>query len=131
MDYDASKDVPAHEWLALDEEARVRAVERHHVELGAAHAPSPKPRLHAALHVVVEDQLALRDPPEVAAALQRLRREGLSRHDAVHAISGVAAEHALAALSGQGKFDRGAYLEALETLSAERYRAELRRTRPS
>lgn len=131
MDYDASQDIPSRDWLALDEEARVQAVERHHRSLGTAHAPTPRPRLHAALHVVVENQLALGDPPEVASALQRLRREGLSRHDAVHALLGVAAEHVLATLSAGEKFDREAYGRALASLSAERYRAELRRTKRS
>jgi hypothetical protein len=46
-------------------------------------------RAHAATHVVVENQAAMGDATAVPATLARLMREGLERHDAVHAIGSV------------------------------------------
>jgi hypothetical protein len=44
------------------------------------------PYLHITVHAIVEGQLEADDPPEVTRALQRLRRSGFNRHDAVHLI---------------------------------------------
>jgi uncharacterized protein YoaH (UPF0181 family) len=46
---------------------------------------------HGAFHVAVENQLALPDQVLVRDTLQRLIREGLSRHDAIHAVASVLA----------------------------------------
>jgi hypothetical protein len=45
----------------------------------------PNAQLHAVIHVVVENQLALGEEV-VVETLARLQREGLGRHDGVHAI---------------------------------------------
>ena len=78
----------ATEWLALDEGERIRLVltyhERNQISL-------PDPQLHAVIHVVVENQIAMGEGT-VVETLERLRREGLSRHDAIHAIGSVLAE---------------------------------------
>jgi hypothetical protein len=44
------------------------------------------PHLHITVHAIVEGQLEADDPPEVTQALQRLRRRGFKRHDAIHLI---------------------------------------------
>ena len=46
-------------------------------------------RAHAATHVIVENQAAMGDVTVVPATLDRLMREGLDRHDAIHAIGSV------------------------------------------
>jgi hypothetical protein len=46
-------------------------------------------RLHAAAHVLVENQVAMSDATVVPATLNRLMREGLDRHEAIHAIASV------------------------------------------
>ncbi|MBW2524735.1 MAG: hypothetical protein JRI23_11190, partial [Deltaproteobacteria bacterium] len=66
---------------------------------------------------VVETQLAAGEPPAVVAALARLRREGLSRHDAVHAIGWLAMEHMKRAFGEQRPVDAAAYAVALEGLT--------------
>ena len=40
-------------------------------------------------HVIVENQAALADETPVAAVMERLMREGLDRHEAIHAIGCV------------------------------------------
>ena len=44
------------------------------------------PYLHITAHVIIEAQLEANDPPEVAQALQRLRRNGVDRQQAIHHI---------------------------------------------
>jgi hypothetical protein len=77
-------------WLGLDEGERIQVVENYHRD---ARVKLPKAaRLpHATFHVIVENQLASNDEPAVRA-LSRLIKEGLSRHDAVHAIASIVAE---------------------------------------
>lgn len=112
---DAAPD--AREWLALDEERRLALVLAHHAESGT---PLPNARLHAAIHVVVENQLALGDPAAVQETLERLQREQLSRHDAIHAI-GTAVSELLLDLSNTSSADPKAaldrYVDKLKHLS--------------
>ena len=75
-------------WLALDEAERLAIVEAFHMH---ARVEIPRPRLHAAIHVVVENQIAA-GIPDVVAALQRLQQQGLTRHDALHAVGALVAE---------------------------------------
>lgn len=79
------------EWLALDEGERIVLVEAYHRD---ARIPLPKSArsVHAAIHTVVENQLAMDDQAIVRDTLQRLLGEGLTRHDALHAVGSVLAE---------------------------------------
>jgi hypothetical protein len=122
MEYDADRAPDPEAWLAEEEQARLAAVAEHHRALGAPHPRSRKPRLHAAVHLVVENQLALGDPPEARRALERLVRGGLSRHEAVHAVGLLVANAMSAAVEGQ-RFDARAYARELDLLTAERWRA--------
>jgi hypothetical protein len=121
MRYDADRGPDARAWTEADERERVAAVEAHHAALAGRHPPVPQPRLHAALHAVVENQLAQDEPPEARRALARLVASGLGRHDAVHAIATVAADAANATLAG-GRFDRAGYARALDALTADAWR---------
>lgn len=115
MDYDADRAPEPRAWKDATQEERLRAVEAHHRALTLPHPPTPKARVHAALHIVVEDQLAAAAPPEVRRAVERLVAAGLTRHDALHAVGRVAADALDAALSG-GRFDAAAYARALDSL---------------
>jgi hypothetical protein len=87
MHYDASKAPDPMEWLELDESDRIDLVMAYH-----KHAKLPvgeSERLHAMAHVIVESQAAMGDVTVVPATLDRLMREGLDRHDAIHAIGSV------------------------------------------
>jgi hypothetical protein len=74
-------------WLELDEAMRIELVTQYHRR---HHPKTPRVRLHATFHTIVENQLASSEPV-VIETLKRLRNEGLSRHDAVHAIGSVLA----------------------------------------
>jgi len=121
--YDAEHAPEPARWLATEQAERVGAVERFHAASKAPHPPVERPRVHAALHVVVEDQLARADPPEAARAAARLVAGGWTRHDAVHAIGRVASD-ALAASLASGKFDPQAYARALDALDPKRPRED-------
>lgn len=114
------------EWLALPEDARLEQVLAYHRALRLSHPPMANPRLHAAVHVVVENQIALREPAEVAATLERLVAEGLDRHEAVHAIGEVVVDEIVAIGHRSRRFDREAYGRALRQLCAKRLREEER-----
>jgi len=88
--YDPLEAPESEEWLALDEAERIRLAERYHRR---ARIRVPSIKAHAAMHVVVENQIALGDEIPVRATLDRLMEEGLDRHEAIHAISLVLSEH--------------------------------------
>jgi ATP/maltotriose-dependent transcriptional regulator MalT len=120
VDYDADRAPEPAAWLAADEGERLAAVEAHHRTL-TSHAAQPKPRLHAAIHLVVEGQLATGDPPEARRALERLVAGGLPRHEAVHAIGLLVADAVGSALNGR-RFDAAGYARELDLMTVERWR---------
>jgi len=89
-DYDPDRDIDPEEWTALDEGERQYLVERYHRK---KRIKMPNLRMHAVIHVVVENQVALGSEIPVKVTLARLMKEGLSRHDAIHAIGSVLAGH--------------------------------------
>jgi hypothetical protein len=109
-------------WLEMDEGERLLLVEEYHRD---ARIPLPRRArtLHASMHVIVENQLALNDEP-VVRALDRLMKGGLSRHDAVHAIGSVAAAQIFEILKQEDSPDiaRARYYAAIERLSAASWR---------
>lgn len=88
-------------------------------------AQVPNERAHAALHVIVENQLDERIPL-VRKTLDRLMAEGLSRHDAVHAISSVQIVHLQDLLRENAKTPDSPepYFQALEALTAAGWHEE-------
>ena len=75
--------------------------------------------MHATMHAVVENQLAENDDP-VVRALSRLMKEGLSRHDAIHALASVVARHLYEAMKENDTPEtlRARYYAAVERLTA-------------
>lgn len=87
--YDPDQTPNPEQWLALDEQTRIRLAEEHH---RAARIKLPNLKVHATFHAIVENQIA-ENTESVVRAMARLTAEGLSRHDAIHAIGSVLAEH--------------------------------------
>ena len=75
------------------------------------------------MHMVVENQLPSHDD-SVVRALARLIKEGLTRHDAVHATGSVVAEqiYDLLELWDTPEVSRARYYAAIERLSAAEWR---------
>jgi hypothetical protein len=125
MRYDAAKAPEPEEWLELDEQERIDLVieyhRRHHMPMGG------NANLHGAAHVIVENQIALGDPPAVPEALARLMVEGLDRHDAVHAVGSVVMGIVFDLIREKGKHTgdiNTKYAEELATLTAVSWRAQ-------
>jgi hypothetical protein len=123
MRYDPEKTPNPKQWLSLDERERMRLVSDAH--LNVQFNPGAE-TLHSTLHVIIENQLALGAPAVVAHAVERLTKAGLTRHDALHAISSVLAEHVYAAVqpeaAGAAGSLSGAYEAAVANLTAEAWR---------
>ena len=75
------------------------------------------PYLHLSLHLALEEQVAIRQPPEVASSLEFLmQRKGMDRHDALHSILEVLAETVYFAQRRGGEPDVLAHAEGLRKL---------------
>jgi hypothetical protein len=124
MDYDPLQAPEPSAWQVLDEQERIERVLNYHRESGD---PLPNLRLHAVIHVVVENQLA--DPGElpVVQTLERLMGQGLDRHQAIHAIGSVVAQHIVNLYHSEGGSKQllHQYCRGLEQLTAESWLAGL------
>jgi len=118
--YDPDRSSPPADWLGTDEGERLELVASYHrrnkIRL-------PNAQLHAVVHVIVENQLALGEEV-VLNTLARLQSEGLSRHDAVHAIGSVLADD-LYELMQENTDATGntyrRYLEGLQKITAQEW----------
>jgi len=120
--YDPDTSSSAIEWLALDESERIELVAAYHRHKKIR---LPDAQLHAVIHVVVENQVALGEEV-VANTLARLQTEGLSRHEALHAIGSVLVDdlYELMRESAAGPNQAyGRYLDRLGALTGGNWRA--------
>ncbi len=119
--YDPLHAPDATEWLATDEGERIQLVHDYHRR---AKVKLPDARLHATIHVVVENQVALGDELPVRRTVDRLQAEGLDRHDAIHAVGAVLAEHmhGLMTKGSQMASPNELYWASLDKLSAKAWR---------
>jgi hypothetical protein len=121
MTYDPLVAPDPDEWLALEEDERIEAVIDFHRR---ARIRLPNAKVHATAHVVVESQIAEGDALPVRRTLERLMRQGLDRHDAVHAIGMALMAHMNDLLkAGHVEGDPNArYFDELERLTADGWR---------
>lgn len=116
--YDPESSPDATRWLETDESERIELVSACHRR---ENVKLPNATLHAMIHVIVENQLALGEDV-VARTLARLQREGLSRHDALHAIGSVLVDDIYQLMhenAERGDEVHRRYLERLERLTAK------------
>jgi hypothetical protein len=116
--YDADREPKAETWLQLDESERLDAVLSSHKGMGLK---GDRAKLHAVAHTVIENQLA-EGHPDARGALDRLMAEGLTRHEAVHAIGIPFSEQMLNTLKNNRPFDPEEYKRALGKLTAASWR---------
>jgi hypothetical protein len=120
--YDPNNPPDPTKWLELDEQERISLIERFHHKVHG-HAESRK--AHSVIHAIVETQLAMNDPASAREALARLTDEGLDRHEAIHALGSILAEHLFEALHGSSAehISNEAYAQALSKLTATTWRS--------
>jgi hypothetical protein len=95
--YDPDVGPNAAEWLALTELDRTVQVEDYHRR---RNVKLPNAKLHATIHVIVENQIALGEGV-VIDTIMRLQGEGLTRHESVHAIATILTEHLFAIMKDE------------------------------
>jgi hypothetical protein len=121
--YDPESQPDAETWLSLDEQERIALAERYHRQ---ARIDLPSVTAHAAVHAIVENQIAL-GVDSVMRAVPRLMRQGLSRHDAIHAVASVLTrqlyEQANAKERDSAVVVQARYDAEVERLSAREWRA--------
>ena len=110
------------EWLAIDEQSRIRIVEKYHRN---ARVKVPNLKGHAIYHAIVENQIA-EGLDSVLRAMTRLINQGLSRHEALHAVGSCVADYVFEVLSSEDKDSAGTaqnrYDAAVERLTAMEWR---------
>jgi hypothetical protein len=74
------------------------------------------PRRHIAIHEVVANQLWEDDPAGAWRAAKRLHDAGVGRHDILHQLGSVVADHLHGALTNRQAVDPAAYRQALDAL---------------
>jgi hypothetical protein len=120
--YDPDIGPDAGAWLGADEAERLDWVSKYHRR---REIRLPNAELHALVHVVIENQIALGEQV-VIATLGRLRGEGLDRHDALHAIGSVLINHLFELMQPDADATREPYrlyLAQLQTLTAKSWTA--------
>lgn len=118
--YDPERAPDPAQWLALDQQSRIRLAEAHH---RAARIALPNLKAHVVFHAVVENQIA-EGHASVVRAMARLAAQGLSRHNALHAIASVLAGHIHALYVGGAdtRPSTADYDAALDRLTARSWR---------
>jgi len=116
---------PAHapdpeEWLALDKQERLDRVRAYHIHTGIN---LPNVQVHATLHAIVENQIALGDETPVRNKARQLMAQGLDRHEAIHAIASVLVKHISTVVHDPSAADdvNQRYYAALSRLNARKW----------
>jgi hypothetical protein len=119
--YDPDRAPDPVRWRTQNEMELIEIVQRYHRRERIWLADE---RVHAALHVMVENQVALGDATPVGAAVDRLMGEGMSRHDAIHAVGAVLDKHVYQAHSTGVPVSREAYYDDIRVVTKESWLAE-------
>ncbi len=113
--YKASKSPESATWLALDESERLALIEEYVEEF---EGEIDNVNIHACAHMVVENQLALH-VEDTVNAYSRLIRQGLNRHEVIHAIGAVIFEGIYTSLKEKQSINK--YKSRLRKLTAKRW----------
>jgi hypothetical protein len=119
--YDPSHLPNAEEWLSLGEQDRIDLVLDYHEEAGIELLDSGQKTVHATMHVIVENNIALNVEP-VPQTVAKLIRQGLGRHEAIHAIAAILVEDIVDILIKDQDSDVKRNRRRLEKLTAKRWR---------
>ncbi len=119
--YKPSRNPNPEEWLDLEEEERISLIREFH-DCQEDDLPDDAKEMHSVLHAIVENQLVLEVEP-VPGTIAKLTRQGLDRHEAIHAIGAILCEDIFDLMKGNtGEFSPKKYRRKLEKLTAKRWR---------
>ena len=87
--YNPNTSIPKRDWLSMEEQDKIEAILEYHKK----HKTNLwNKEFHLNLHIEIENQIAKNIRP-VNNALRRLKRSGMRRHDAIHAIGCIFIEN--------------------------------------
>ena len=120
--YDPNLSPDADAWLLLDEQDRISQAEKYHKKRGIR---LPNTKAHATFHAIIENQIA-EGEDSVVRAMDRLLKQGLGRHDSIHAIAWVMSQRIFELMSAENPDDKNVmnaqYIAAVERLTADDWR---------
>ncbi|WP_163373043.1 hypothetical protein [Endozoicomonas acroporae] len=120
--YNPDKPLNVSEWLVLDDEQRKILVSNFHLSTEEEFQDDGALTMLSYMHVVVENQIAT-NVDLVSETVTKLVRQGLSRHEALHAISAIIVEDIFDMLKGtKSEFCPKKYRRKLEKITAKRWR---------
>ncbi len=111
------------EWLDYSEDERIDSVKYFHENFDDFDFESEQAlTAHCGIHVIVENQVAL-NVEYVPQTLSKLMRQGLDRHDAIHAIGAILNEEIFKVLRGEvSELSSKRYRKKLDKITAKRWR---------
>jgi len=111
------------EWLESSEEDCIDSVRHFHEHSNDDDfADDQALSIHCAVHVIVENQLAL-NVEYLPETLSKLMRQGLDRHEAIHAIGAILSEEIFKMFRGEtSAFSTKLYRRQLEKITAKRWK---------
>ena len=119
--YDPSTKLNPEDWLALDEYERTLLVQDFH-DAEESDLDEKGKEMHALIHVIVENQIAMEIEP-VPETANKLTRQGLDRHEAIHAIGAVLSEDIFDLMKGNiAEFSPKKYRRKLEKLTVKSWK---------
>ncbi len=119
--YDPSIQPNVEEWLEATDDEKTTLVREYHEE-NEEDLDDKALTIHSSVHVIVENQLAMGVEllPETIA---KLTRQGLSRHESIHAIGAIITEDIFDIVRGnKNEFSPKQYRRKLEKITAKRWR---------
>lgn len=120
--YDPNTSPDPEAWLLLDEQERISQAEKYHKKRGIR---LPNAKAHATFHTIIENQIA-EGEAFVIRAMDRLKNQGLDRHDSIHAIGWVMSQHIFEQMNTENPDDKDVlnarYVAAVERLTADDWR---------
>lgn len=114
MHYNPAEQIDGDEWLSIDEDERLLAIQRWVSDLTGAEIEDCV--LTAVPVLVVENQVAMGSPPVTRATLQRLLDAGIDRMTAIRVMGNVMSESLRAAVSGHQNAEPDTLARALEEI---------------
>lgn len=120
-EYKASKQPDGIAWLETDESILLSLIKAYHEPI-EVDLTEDEQEIHAILHLVVENQIA-EEEDMVIRTVEKLTRQGLSRHESIHAVAAVLAEDIYDLAQGNIEyFDMKKYRRRLDKLTAKRWK---------
>ena len=120
--YNPEKAPESQAWLEADEQMRIGLIREYHDANDDGSLEGDAKSMHNVLHGIVETQLAEGVEP-VPATMAKLQRQGLSRHESIHAVGAVLIEGLYKVMKGEdSEFHPRQYRRRLDKLTAKRWR---------